>query len=134
VLFFKRRIMKNAWLINLCNWMVVNKGATNSYGHTYKEDGATWIASQIKVWYENQNLFDDSDVPENLMEEMEMYINDTEESTIPITLGHIKATCGWTDYCNVTGSNHYMLKEWDVEDREIFDVKESHAKELGLIN
>lgn len=32
-----------------------------------------------------------------------------------------------------TGSNHYMLKEFIVSDREIFDVKISHAKILNLI-
>lgn len=56
-----------------------------------------------------------------------------EEDTVPITLGQIKRTCGWSEYCDVTGGNHYMLNEWTVSDREIFDVKVSHAKKLKLI-
>ncbi len=56
-----------------------------------------------------------------------------EEETIPVTLGLIKATCGWMRFCDVTGGNHYMLNEWSVEDSEIFKVKESHAKKLGFI-
>ena len=62
----------------------------------------------------------------------EQYI-EVEEETIPITLGLIKNTCGWSEYCDVTGGNHYMLKEWNVEDTEIFHVKKSHAKQLGFI-
>jgi hypothetical protein len=63
----------------------------------------------------------------------EQYIEVEEEETIPITLGLIKNTCGWSEYCDVTGGNHYMLKEWNVEDTEIFHVKKSHAKQLGFI-
>lgn len=59
----------------------------------------------------------------------EQYIEVEEEETIPITLN----TCGWSEYCDVTGGNHYMLKEWNVEDTEIFHVKKSHAKQLGFI-
>jgi hypothetical protein len=55
------------------------------------------------------------------------------EETIPVTLGIIRNKCGWNEYCDVTGSNHYMLKEFTVSDREIFDVKVSHAKLLNLI-
>lgn len=58
---------------------------------------------------------------------------EVQEKTIPVSLGMIKEICGWTKYCDVTGANHYMLKEYTVSDRELFDVKRSHAKELGLI-
>lgn len=56
-----------------------------------------------------------------------------ESETVPITLGQIKAYCGWSRFCDITGGNHYMLNEWTVSDREIFDVKKSHAEELRLI-
>lgn len=71
--------------------------------------------------------------------DLEEYIDElknpkpVEEETVPITLGHIKRTCGWSKFCDVTGGNHYMLKEWSVSDREVFDVKISHAKQLNLI-
>ena len=55
------------------------------------------------------------------------------QKTIPVTLATIKATCGWSEYCDVTGSNHYMLNEFSVDDTEIFYVKESHAKQLNLM-
>jgi hypothetical protein len=55
------------------------------------------------------------------------------EKEIPITLGMIKATCGWYRYCEITGSNEWMLREWSVEDSEIFYTKKSHAVKLGLI-
>lgn len=60
-------------------------------------------------------------------------IEQQEEKTLPITLGLIKATCGWGAYCDVTGGNHWALNEWSVDDTEIFNVKESHAKTLGII-
>jgi len=57
-----------------------------------------------------------------------------EEETVPITLGMIKLTCGWSEYCDVVkGANPYMLSEWSVDDTEIFNVKVSDAKELGFI-
>lgn len=37
-------------------------------------------------------------------------------------------------YCDVTGSNHYMMNEWMVSERENFDIKISHAKKLVFIN
>lgn len=55
-----------------------------------------------------------------------------EEKTIPVTIATIKNTCGWSKYCDITDANHYMLKEWNVADSEIREVKLSHAKELGL--
>lgn len=55
------------------------------------------------------------------------------EETIPITYGLIKNTCGWSRYCDVTGDNHYAVKEYDIGDKEVFDVKVSHAKELGIL-
>ncbi len=61
-------------------------------------------------------------------------IKNKEEKTIPITLWQIKATCGWSKYCDITGGNHYALKEWSVSDSEVYNVKESHAKQLGIIN
>lgn len=56
-----------------------------------------------------------------------------EEEEIPFTLGSIKAICGWGKFCDVTGGNHYMLKEFTVEGIEVFYVKRKHAKQLGLI-
>ena len=60
--------------------------------------------------------------------------DDVNNGTIPITFGLIKAKCGWSEFCDVTGGNHYAINEgWEPCDREIIDVKIKHAKELGLI-
>jgi len=59
-------------------------------------------------------------------------VEEEKEETVPVTLSTIKRKCGWNRYCDVTGGNHYMLNEHSVEDTEIFQVKVSHANELGL--
>lgn len=57
-----------------------------------------------------------------------------EEKEIPITYGLIKATCGWSEFCDVTGGNHYAINEWgDFEDREVSYITESQAKQLNFI-
>lgn len=58
---------------------------------------------------------------------------EVKEDTIPVTYGFIKATCGWSAYCDVTGDNHYAVKEFGIRDNEIFDVKLSHAKQLKFV-
>jgi len=56
------------------------------------------------------------------------------EETVPVTFYAIKTKCGWSEYCDVTGGNHYAINEgYNPNDRCIFDVKISHARELGLI-
>lgn len=55
------------------------------------------------------------------------------EQTIPITLGFIKRKCGWSEYCEVTGANEWMLREWSVQDNVIFNVKITHAEKLGFV-
>lgn len=53
------------------------------------------------------------------------------EKTIPVTYAHIKATCGWNEFCDVTGGNHYAINEFgDYEDRHIFNITEEQFKKL----
>ena len=62
-----------------------------------------------------------------------IYDDIDDETTIPITFYQIK-TVGWSRYCDVTGGNHYAINEgYDPDDREIFNIKKKHAKELGFI-
>lgn len=57
-----------------------------------------------------------------------------EEKEIPITYGLIKATCGWSRFCDVTGGNHYAINEFgDYEANEVFYITESQAKQLKFI-
>ena len=56
------------------------------------------------------------------------------EKTIPITYGLIKATCGWSKWCDVTDGNHYAINEWgEFEPGETFYITESQAKQLNFI-
>ena len=57
-----------------------------------------------------------------------------DEVKIPVTYGLIKNSVGWSRFCDVTGGNHYAMKEYgELEDNAILDVKKSHARELGFI-
>ncbi len=60
-------------------------------------------------------------------------LKEEEEETIPVSYGLIRNSFGWSRFCDVTNGNHYAAKEFNIEDYETFDVKLSHAKELGLI-
>jgi hypothetical protein len=56
------------------------------------------------------------------------------ELTIPITYALIKHSVGWKRFCEVTGYNHYNIKEYgEPEPSRLYDVTETEAKELGFI-
>lgn len=71
--------------------------------------------------------FDEDEYIESLFEE------DVEEDTIPISYKMIRLSCGWSYFCDVTGYNHYAVKERGCEDNMTFDIKLSQARELGFI-
>jgi hypothetical protein len=57
-----------------------------------------------------------------------------EEKEIPITYGLIKATCGWSKFAETCNRNVYAVAEFgDFEDREVFYITESQAKQLKFI-
>lgn len=92
-------------------------------------------AGEVRGAFDAHNNYFDSPLDEN--EYVEDFfnkdkINEEDEKYTKITLGMIKATCGWSKFCDVTGGNHYMLNEWTVDDDELFEVKYKHLKELGL--
>lgn len=61
-------------------------------------------------------------------------VEDEEEETVPITYGLIKATVGWSRFCDVTGKNHYAINEFgDYPMNEVFDIPLSQAKTLEFI-
>lgn len=93
------------------------------------------LREAFKAGYTRGNHTSYFDKPLDEDEWISEFMKDPEviEETIPVTLGTIKFICGWSEFCDVTGGNHYMLKEWNVSDREIFDVKISHAEKLNLI-
>ena len=57
-----------------------------------------------------------------------------EEKEIPITYGLIKATCGWSEFAEVTDRNVYTINDFgDYEANEVFYITESQAKQLNFI-
>jgi len=95
---------------------------------TWNLDPSNYDEGQLKELYAVVRYLDVS-----IANEIQEYLDSLqEEETIPITIATIKSTCGWSKYCDVTGSNHYMLNEFSVSEREIRDVKISQARLLGL--
>src|SRR5574343_1092677 len=80
--------------------------------------------------YTTNNTLGWDKIPEFIQDKFSK--KEIEEETIPVTLFTIKKVCGWSEYCDVTGGNRYMLNEHSVPNSEIFHVKLSHAKKLGL--
>lgn len=60
--------------------------------------------------------------------------NEVKEKTIKIPYSWIKYNCGWSKYCDITGSNHYAIKEYGEPDEdEYYEVTLTEAKQLGYI-
>ena len=56
------------------------------------------------------------------------------EKEIPITYGLIKATCGWSEFAEVTNRNVWAVKAFgEFEPGETFYITESQAKQLNFI-
>ena len=45
---------------------------------------------------------------------------------------HIEAKCGWSDFCDVTGHNHYAVNE-GMDINQTFKITESQAKKLKFL-
>lgn len=57
-----------------------------------------------------------------------------EEKNIPVTFFQIKNNIGWSEWCDVTGGNHYALNEgYSPSDSEVFYCTKSQAIKLGII-
>jgi hypothetical protein len=56
-----------------------------------------------------------------------------DERKYPVTYSTIKNLCGWMEFCNVTGVNEWAVNEGRVDESSFFYVKETHARQLGLI-
>ena len=70
----------------------------------------------------------------NKLQNFDFHLKIKEEKEIPITYGLIKATCGWSEFAEKTNRNVYTINEFgDYEDREVFYITESQAKQLKFI-
>lgn len=87
----------------------------------------------------------DSNMDSDVINDVERYFDDyldnlkksketKEEKTIKIYYSWIKYNCGWSKYCDITGSNHYAINEFgEPDDDEYYEVTLTEAKELGYI-
>lgn len=74
------------------------------------------------------------DTPLNEDEYIESLNPKEEEERIPITYGLIKATFGWSRFCDITNGNHYAIAEHGhPEDMEVYYITKSQAKELNIL-
>lgn len=79
----------------------------------------------IAVGEDFDEPFDENEYIESLNPKVE------HEETIPITYGMIKATCGWGKFCDVTGYNHYAIKEFGhPDDSTTYEIKKSEYDKL----
>ena len=92
-------------------------------GHSNTEYDFDWGASnqlltEFDEWFESWS---------------EKVVIEEKEEDLPFMLWFIKEKCGWSRWCDVTGSNHYMLNEYTIDDTDVFYCTRSQAETLGLI-
>jgi hypothetical protein len=80
------------------------------------------------VWNAKDNYFDEPLTENEYIESLNP--EPKQQEKIPITYGQIKAVCGWSKFCDVTGSNPYAINEgWNPSDTEIIAItKEQYNK------
>jgi hypothetical protein len=120
-------INKNDHSIKVClKTNIMKKSLENKLRDAFK-------AGVQRGYFDGANNYFDAPLDENeYIESLKETVE--EEKTIPITYGLIKATCGWCKWCDVTGGNHYAINEFgDYEDREVFYITKTQAKQLNFI-
>lgn len=57
-----------------------------------------------------------------------------EEETIPFSYSFLRRKLEWEQFCDLTGVDYYATRNgYEIKDTEIFNIKESKAKEFNLI-
>lgn len=65
---------------------------------------------------------------------MKTYTEEVEEGTVSFTYSFLRLKLDWNQFCNLTGTGYYAIKEgFEIKDHEIFEIKESIAKQYGLL-
>lgn len=78
-----------------------------------------------------KNYFDKPLDEDEYIESLDFEIK---ESTIGFTYSYLKRKFDWDDICDITGLNYYCRNEgYEIKDSEVFQVKESIAKQFNLI-
>ncbi len=98
---------------------------------TYKEIIEKLTTDHGDKIYEVDLYLDEVDFATDIEEDCDCYNYYNQESVYTIPLVVINKVCGWEKFCEVTGTNEWCINEGYECDS--FDVKESHAKELGLV-
>lgn len=95
---------------------------------TYTEQDLR-LAFQAGEDFGRHNAYDS-----NLLDEDEYIESLNKESTIGFTYGYLKRKFEWDDICAITGLSYYCRAEgFTIEDSEVFQIKESIAKQYNLI-
>lgn len=102
---------------------------------TYTEEDLrlAFQAGVLRGMHDQAGNYFDAPLDENeYIESLNPKIEEGKE--IPITYGLIKATCGWSEFAEVTNRNVYAINEFgDYEANEVFYITESQAKQLKFI-
>jgi len=57
-----------------------------------------------------------------------------EEETVSFTYSFLRRKLEWSDICELTGVDYYAINNgFEIKDSEVFEIKESKAKEYNLI-
>ncbi len=54
------------------------------------------------------------------------------EETVDVSYKAIRLSCGWSDFCDVTGHNHWAVSEHGIDDSDRFNIPLSQYKKLNL--
>jgi len=56
------------------------------------------------------------------------------EETVSFTYSFLRRKLEWSDICELTGVDYYAINNgFEIKDSEVFEIKESKAKEYNLI-
>lgn len=59
---------------------------------------------------------------------------EVEEETVSFTYSFLRRKLEWEDFCDITGIDYYAKRNgYGIKDHEIFEIKESTAKQYGLL-
>lgn len=59
---------------------------------------------------------------------------EVEEETVSFTYSFLRRKLQWEDFCDITGIDYYAKRNgYEIKDHEIFEVKETVAKQYGLL-
>lgn len=59
---------------------------------------------------------------------------EVEEETVSFTYSFLRRKIDWEQFCDITGIDYYATRNgFEIKDHEIFEIKESIAKQYGLL-